>query len=400
MSDAIRLVEYQAWYGPLAPEDARFIREQLQPRFRAYQLPGEDGWHVEAAQHVGVAPLPSGRRLECRPKVPLGSVFFMLETAFRLGQEWPFREEVAEFAELEDVLELLARHFAELLEQRLRLGLYRAYLEAEDNLPVVRGRIAFAEDARRNYALRHRTWCRWSELAWDVPENQVLRQTARLLAGWGFGAATALRLSRLEAALEEVALGRLTAADVGRFRYHRLNEGYEPLHQLCRLFLEGTSVSEEAGPQPFRAFLVDMNHLFELFVTELLIERAPPGVTVDYQVPVQLDSERQIDMRPDVVLRAGPAAAVADCKYKRTTPGDYEHHDYYQVLSYCTALGVSRGLLLYPRGELPADDAAHVRGSDVVIHRLCIDLSVPWRDMPSACDDFCRRVFTTVSGSG
>src|SRR3712207_8376452 len=43
---------------------------------------------------------------------------------------------------------------------------------------------------------------------------------------------------------------------------------------ICRLFLEGSSISEESGSLDFQTFLVDMNGLFERFVTQVLRERA------------------------------------------------------------------------------------------------------------------------------
>ena len=135
----------------------------------------------------------------------------MLTVALEAGLNWPFRDETVNFDRFDEMLEFLARHFVDLVDERLRLGLYRSYVDVEDNLSFVRGRIAFTEDLRHNYALRHRTWCRYSELTWDVPESQVLRQVARLLAGWGFGSTVRLKLARLDAALDEVTCGRMVA---------------------------------------------------------------------------------------------------------------------------------------------------------------------------------------------
>lgn len=45
--------------------------------------------------------------------------------------------------------------------------------------------------------------------------------------------------------------------------------------------------------------------------------------------------------------RAGTGALtvlVADCKYKRLEPDQFRHHDVYQLLAYCTASNVQRGL--------------------------------------------------------
>jgi 5-methylcytosine-specific restriction enzyme subunit McrC len=53
-------------------------------------------------------------------------------------------------------------------------------------------------------------------------------------------------------------------------------------------------------------------------------------------------------MRPDLVLyRHGDPVLVADIKYKLTDAGLGRSTDYYQLLAYCEALGLSRGVLLY-----------------------------------------------------
>src|SRR5262249_55038517 len=138
----------------------------------------------------------------------------------------PFLDAPAEVDQVAEVLEFVVARFAALLEQRLDRGLYGAYVETEDNLAAVRGRIAVVEDLRRNHVLRQRTYCRFSEYAWDIPENQMLRQVVRRLAGWGLSAETGRRLRRLDDLLAEVTPGQFVAADLDRFAYHRLNDDY------------------------------------------------------------------------------------------------------------------------------------------------------------------------------
>jgi 5-methylcytosine-specific restriction enzyme subunit McrC len=144
----------------------------------------------------------------------------------------PFLDETAELARVEEVLEVAAARFAGLVEERIDRSLYRSYVEAEENLTTVRGRIVVGEDMRRNYALRHCTYCRFGDFSWDVPEYWVLRQVVRLLAGWGFSPRLGQRLWVLDAALGEVTPNRYAPADLDRFAYHRLNEDYRPLHRL------------------------------------------------------------------------------------------------------------------------------------------------------------------------
>ncbi len=193
--------------------------------------------------------------------------------------------------------------------------------------------------------------------------------------------------------LAEVAPVTLPASAIDRFTYGRLNDDYRPIHRLCRLFLEGSSVSEEAGVFDFRTFLFDMNALFERFVTRLLEIQSPSDLTVKGQVPTTLGSKNEVKMFPDIVLgRAGRAVVGIDCKYKRLDSGQFKNHDQYQVLAYCTALDVTRGMLVYPRHEQTLDQTIRVRNSEVLIRQISIDLGGDLTAFTASCRHFVDRI--------
>jgi 5-methylcytosine-specific restriction enzyme subunit McrC len=167
------------------------------------------------------------------------------------------------------------------------------------------------------------------------------------------------------------------------------------MHRLCRLFLEGASLSEAEGAFSFRTFLLDMNRLFEAFVTQVLRDRAPTGIAVDAQVQLYLGHEKKVHMRPDLVVKDhGTPRLVADCKYKRLEPDEFVHHDVYQVLAYCTAIHVEQGLLLYPVHEVDVRDEVSIRNAQVKIRQTTLDLSGDAVTLPRACDCFAQEVFS------
>jgi 5-methylcytosine-specific restriction enzyme subunit McrC len=392
LSTPITLTEYQEKALDLDRADAEFVLSELADKITLRRSVSGDQYVVNPNQFVGVVALPSGRRLESRPKVPLSNLFYML--AVVLDLPWPFREESAEFERFDELLEFIARYFTARVEERIDHGLYRAYVEREENLAVVRGRILFNEDVRHNYALRHRTYCWYSEFTWDVPENQILRQVVYLLSGWNFQPELQLRLRQLDVALSEVQPTTLPANTLDRFRYNRLNEDYRPLHQLCRLFLEDASLSEDMGRFEFRTFLIDMNKLFEKFVTQILIDRASLGIEVTPQETVYLAEDDRVEMRPDILVRKGyMLALVADCKYKLLNEGEHRNDDVYQLLAYCTATHTKRGLLIYPSHESGVTDALRVRHTDTQIHGNTIDLSKRGSELTRECGMFADGVF-------
>jgi 5-methylcytosine-specific restriction enzyme subunit McrC len=69
----------------------------------------------------------------------------------------------------------------------------------------------------------------------------------------------------------------------------------------------------------------------------------------------------------------GSPAAVIDAKYKAEKPRGYPNADLYQLLAYCTVLGLRTGHLVYARGN---EEPTHhvVRGADVQVICHALDL--------------------------
>jgi len=142
--------------------------------------------------------------------------------------------------------------------------------------------------------------------------------------------------------------------------------------------LAGRSIEQPAGPVVASGFLFDLNKVFEDWLTAALrAALAPYGGLLRAQRPVHLDVDRQIDMKPDIVWeRGGRMVAVVDAKYKALRPAEYPHADLYQMLAYCTALGLPAGHLVYAKGEAAPTDHV-IRRSGVRVAVWAVDLSLP-----------------------
>jgi 5-methylcytosine-specific restriction enzyme subunit McrC len=82
----------------------------------------------------------------------------------------------------------------------------------------------------------------------------------------------------------------------------------------------------------------------------------------------------QVVLRPDIVWNhRGTTLAVVDAKYKSEKPAGYPNADLYQLLAYCTVLGLGRGHLVYAKGS--GETAHHiVRRSGIEIICQAVDL--------------------------
>jgi 5-methylcytosine-specific restriction enzyme subunit McrC len=173
----------------------------------------------------------------------------------------------------------------------------------------------------------------------------------------------------------------------------RLNARYHPALRLAELVLRATSVEHESGGIAVNGFLLDMPKLFEDFVTTALREAlvATYGGRVEGQERNYLDEAAQVILRPDIVWKIrGSAVAVVDAKYKAEKPAGYPNADLYQLLAYCTVLGLPNGHLIYAKGnEEPARHVVRRSGVEIFCH--AVDLSVAPDRLISQMHDLTRK---------
>ena len=109
--------------------------------------------------------MPVDTDIVITPKVGTLSAFWMLaytKHAVDLDADFPLPAEAG-------LVEILMYAFAVHTQQILRRGMYRTYVEFEDRLPYVRGRVLPLEDVRHQLGLRDRITCRFADLTAKHP---------------------------------------------------------------------------------------------------------------------------------------------------------------------------------------------------------------------------------------
>src|SRR5262249_8633664 len=151
------------------------------------------------------------------------------------------------------------------------------------------------------------------------------------------------RLLKLRGLLDEVSLIQ-RPREVKMPRLTRLNERYAPSLRLAELILHASSIDAPKGQLAATAFIFDMNKVFEDFVSVAVREAMRPfGGEVRAQWRGWLDRDRQLVIKPDITWWSGERClAIADAKYKALELKSMPNADAYQMLAYCTALGLPR----------------------------------------------------------
>ncbi|GAB3949796.1 McrC family protein [Streptomyces sparsus] len=364
-------------------------------------------WSLRAGSKVGAvavtAPGAGGPVIvRITPKVPVVRLFFLLGYALDPRRNW--RDGEVEVAEHRELLPALAHAVERQVDRALRRGLLQGYRETEESALVVRGRIREAEQIRRRFGAMLPIEVAYDDFTTDIAENRILRTAVeRLLRLPGVPRDVRRRLLHQRARLADV-----TAVVRGQplpdWRPTRLNSRYHQALRLSRVVLDGASAEHGHGDLRVNGFLLDMNRLFEDFVTAALQEtfrgrgwdRGPVGYTARLQDSHHLDEAGAIRMKPDLVLYgpAGAPCAVADAKYKAERPSGYPDADLYQMLAYCTALGLREGHLVYAKGNAP--HAAHrVRHAGIVLHQHALDLDQEPAGLLTDIEEVARRLTTT-----
>ncbi|MGF2034505.1 MAG: McrC family protein [Nostoc sp. CmiVER01] len=312
------------------------------PNFRTgYQ------WQLKAKGWVGYISVTPELHLKINPKVPIQNLFGMLEYAYNF-KGFRFLEGLMDCESLENFYNNLAHILADKVLERCRKGLYRTYLPKTQQLSYVRGRLDVQQIIQKPWNVKLK--CNYEEHTADVKENQILAWTLYII---GRSSLCSERVSPTIRKAYHALQGLVTlqpcrAEDCIARQYNRLNLDYELLHNLCRFFLENSSPSHERGNYKTLPFLVDMAHLYELFVAEWLKKNTPQSYFFKQQHPIEISQNRHFNI--DILLcdaATGNTIAVLDTKYKAPEQAGYT--DIHQMISYANTTKCEQAFLIYPK---------------------------------------------------
>jgi 5-methylcytosine-specific restriction enzyme subunit McrC len=355
---------------------------------------------VKLAQYCGVVSL-GDRVLELLPKTQdrngsAESCRGVLLRLLRLSERFPFFAHLSagQYLRRAPLLETFIAAFYQALTTVIRGGLLRQYLEHEEDLRVVRGRVATARQLGSHANRLDTVACVFDELSPDNVWNRVLKKAVRVTRPWLRSAELRRHWVELMGVLDEVDDERLAGAEVDRLVFDRRAERYRGAIDWARWILALLTPSLRGGRHEAPALLFDMNKLFEASVAAVLrraaLRHGMQVVTQDRsRTLASIVSGDVVEpgfvLRPDLLIMSqGHVAVIADTKWKRLEldrkgrPSPSEA-DMYQLHAYAGAFQCSELALIYPweasdpvvdaNYRLPGRDGrpatAHVLGLDV-----------------------------------
>lgn len=334
--------------------------------------PQQEHWQLVSDSRVGVA-VGSTWEVRVTPRLDVPQLFFLLAYA-RDPKGW--KDQEAPFAAEPELLNAVAAGFSWHALRTIEQGLLRGYVHLDERLTTIRGHIRFGDQIARSAALPLPVEVSYDDYTANIIENQIIKTaTVTLLRLPRIPSMARRRLLRLRALLDEIdVLPRPREAQAPPLT--RLNERYRPALRLAELILRASSIEVSRGSISSVTFLFDMNRVFEDFVSTSLRESLEAyGGEVQFQNTLNLDEDGRVPIRPDVIWqRTGKPRAVIDAKYKALRPAGMPNADAYQMLAYCTALGLRHGFLVYAQDSGEETRNLTIKNTDCEIRVRTLDV--------------------------
>ena len=356
---------------------------------------GEDGaYSLTPSSIIGALEI-GDLSVSILPKLDISRVLFLASYAmgvFKLREMERFN-----FEDAASLIEALASALAVAARRAFASGLLHGYRTEEEAMHTIRGRVRIAEQVRRRFGVPLPLEVRYDEFTDDITANRLVKAAAARLGRMRVRSPQSRASLRwVGARLANVSLVEFPANAVSEVAFDRLNAHYREVVALSRLVLRHTSFEAGRGGNRAPGFLMDMNKVFQDFVTQALRETLRVSERTfradDYIPHVTLDEAGRVLLKPDLSWWDGRTCTfVGDAKYKQIKDERVPNADLYQLLAYATALNLPGGLLIYAQGE--EEPVVHqIRYAGKRLEIAALDLSGTIDEMLAGIGKLAKRV--------
>jgi 5-methylcytosine-specific restriction enzyme subunit McrC len=331
-------------------------------------------------------------------EIPIQNIFYLLCYAWDKLDEG--NRLTVDTTDLTDATNLFAKVLINGCSHLFRRGLDRNYIEIEEAIPGIKGKICFSQTIKQNLIRKNSTFCIFDDFHYNIPHNQIIKTTlAKLIRIKGINPDIKDQLINVYRRFQNVEEINIDRKSFSNIRLHRNNHFYYLVLKVCQIINENIFIDENAGKYVFKDFIRDerkMRYLFENFVRNFYKKEqktysvfseyirwnalALGNTTLDY-LPV---------MKTDISLESKVKKIIIDTKYysealvKNYDKEKIRTNNWYQLHAYLTNIesrgGFNEncdGILLYPTVTKVLDENYKIGNHKVSIKT--INLNQPWQ---------------------
>lgn len=344
----INLIEYGSEYlinKDLYTEEDRIYLSSLQKndhyRFEVREC--KEGLYFKPLNYVGSIKL-SKERVNIYPRFDNGfenllyMILFIKDIKFNI-----YKNILKVNSGLDNLYEYIVIMFIEEVKRIIDSGVAKEYVRINGNINVIKGRVDFNKHLAKNYFMGDKIYCNYDELESNILENQVILRAIKDAGRITLKSKVRRELYRYEEIFEKFC-NEYKGNKIPNISYNRLNSYYESVHYFAKIIIEEIGFDDlykEGSSDSRYSILIDMNHLFEAFVSKLCFKYFHKTHIVKSQFKIRnailtKDEKRYRNIIPDIVLKdkRTDEYIIIDTKNKNYGSYNVNNEDIYQVAFY------------------------------------------------------------------
>lgn len=360
------MIKYLIEFEKFRPEDDQDLFKAVdaftRENFAAVEFlkPGRDkrGDFLQAQNYVGIIQTKSGDSLEILPKIhdndnssneeAVENSKKILLTMLKTLKSHPFKNiNIANLKSLNlPLLEIFISMFLDEVSKLIKIGIKSDYVELEDNLKFLKGKLKISEQIRKNIVHKERFYVCYQEFSTDRAENRLIKSALEFLYRRSKSSRNQRLIREYLFIFDEISSSSDINADFSRLKLNRQTKHYEQALLWSKIFLQNKSFSPYKGNEIAFALLFDMNRLFESYVGNF-IKKKRADVSLQHSEKHLVEEPKGFRLRPDIFLEG---EFIADTKWKIVkSKDDISQADLYQLYAYGKKYDCGKLYLIYPK---------------------------------------------------
>ena len=348
----------------------KFVLENETEQYLKITTKKAYGKVLQAQNYMGVIQTKDGTTIEILPKiqnVDENKSKEILIKMLKTLKKSPFKNfNTANLkASKMPLLEIFISMFLEELSKLIQKGIKSDYVQKEENLKFLKGKLKISEQIKQNSVHKERFFVQYEEFNSDRIENRLIKTTLEYLYKKSKSNKNQQRIREFLFVFDEIKISHNIKTDFEKVKLNRQMKDYEQVLLWCKTFLLENSFSPYKGNDIAFALLFDMNLLFESYVYDYLRKNGKFENIKNQDKKHHLAYENQngkFALKPDIVIDEGKI--IVDTKWKslsleKSNQG-ISQSDMYQLYAYGTKYENCEKLyLIYPKDEVERGNLYH-----------------------------------------
>lgn len=328
------------------------------------------------------------------------NIYYMLCYSF-YGEQLNEKDESSLGEEaFENIYNLFSLLLCLILKKQIKKGLHKEYINVDDELSTIRGKIDLNKTINNNSLVRKKIYCDFDEYSENCLLNQIIKTTMfYLLKSNKIGSTTKDEIKRLLNYFSNVDVIDIKSIKWDQVKFNRNNLSYKYVVDLCRLILKGLIVSDKNGNNKFKEFLDDtrISTIYENFIKAYYRKHYPELNASSKKL--YLNDKPMLDfipmMKTDITIEFEDRMLIIDAKfYNKILRENYlnarcrtiSSNNLYQIMAYVDnqdpyKKGNVSGMLLYAQtiNEPTIDIKQQLNMHTIMVKTL--DLNESWENI-------------------